>query len=77
MFGTTTSPSFSLVTGFFGSVDVRQYGWTTGFSMPYMYRVAGITKLLIGSEVGNIYLYDNIDGNLTGAFNRVDTGIVS
>jgi len=71
--GTTASPTFSFVTGFFGSVDVKQYGWTTGFSMPFMYSEAGVTKLLIGSEVGNIYLYDNIDGNLTGAFNRVDT----
>ncbi len=71
--GSTTNPTFSLITGFLGGVDVKQYGWTTGFSMPFMYNDAGVTKLLVGSEIGNVYLYDNIDGNLTGTFNEVDT----
>ena len=71
--GTPSVPTFSFVSGFFGGVDVRQYGWTTGYSMPFMFSDAGITKLLVGSEIGNIYMYDNIDANLTGAFNRVDT----
>ena len=73
--GSTTNPSFSLVTGFLGGVDVKQYGWTTGFSTPFLFSQAGITKLLVGSEIGNIYLYDNIDGNLTGTFNKVDTAL--
>ncbi len=73
--GTASTPTFSFVSGFFGGVDVRQYGWTTGYSMPFMFSDAGITKLLVGSEIGNIYLYDNIDANLTGTFNRVDTAL--
>jgi len=73
--GSASSPTFSLVTGFFGGVDVKQYGWTTGYSMPFMYSDAGVTKLLVGSEIGNVYLYDNIDGNLTGTFNEVDTAL--
>lgn len=73
--GTTTSPSFTLKTGFLGGVDVKQYGWTSGFSMPFLYNDGGTTKLLVGSEIGNIYLYDNIDNNLTGTFNRVDTAL--
>ena len=73
--GSASSPTFSFVTGFFGGVDVRQYGWTTGYSMPFMHSDAGVTKLLVGSEIGNIYLYDNIDGNLTGTFNEVDTAL--
>ncbi|MBI3520762.1 MAG: T9SS type A sorting domain-containing protein [Bacteroidetes bacterium] len=71
--GTPSAPSFTTQTAFFGGVDVRQSGWSTGFSIPYMYRDAGVTRLLVGSEMGNIYLYNNIDGNLTGSFNRVDT----
>ncbi len=71
--GTVSSPSFTSQTSFFGKVDVKQYGWATGFSMPYMFRDAGVTKLLVGSEMGNIYLYNNIDGNLSGTFNKVDT----
>ena len=38
-----------------------------------MYNDAGITKLMVGSESGNLYLYDNIDGNVLGTYNRVDT----
>lgn len=73
--GTITNPGFSLQTSFFGDVDVRQtsIGSTTGYSMPFMYDQSGVTKLLVGSEIGNLYLYDDIDGNLTGKFNRVDT----
>lgn len=75
--GTLTSPTFSLQTSFFGGVDVRQtsIGSITGYSMPFMYSDAGITKLLVGSEIGSIYAYNNIDGNLTGTFNRTDTAI--
>ncbi|MBA4240254.1 MAG: hypothetical protein C0448_05985 [Sphingobacteriaceae bacterium] len=73
--GTAASPSFSLQTTFLGGVDVRQtsIGSITGYSMPFLYNNAGVTKLLVGSEIGNIYSYDNIDGNLSGTFNRVDT----
>lgn len=73
--GTSTFPSFSLQSSFFGNIDVRQQTYITGFSTPYMYSESGITKLLVGSEIGNIYLYDNIDGNLSGSFNRVDTNL--
>ena len=73
--GSLTNPTFVLQTAFFGGVDVRQtsIGSLTGYSMPFMFTESGVTKLLVGSEVGNIYLYDNIDGNLTGTFNKVDT----
>ncbi len=71
--GTVSSSSFSLQSASFGSVNVKQSGWVTGFSMPHMFNDAGVTKMIVGSEIGNIYLYDNIDGNLTGSFNRVDT----
>lgn len=71
--GTTTAPSFSLITAFFGGIDLKQYGYSTGYSTPYMYNDAGVTKLILGSEIGNLYYYNNIDGNLSGNFNRVDT----
>lgn len=73
--GTASSPLFGLLTNSFGGVDVKQAGYITGYSIPYLFDNAGITKLLVGSEIGNIYLYDNIDGNLTGTFNRVDTNL--
>lgn len=73
--GILTSPAFSLQTSFLGQVDVREtsVGSTTGYSMPFMFSQSGVTKLIVGSEIGNMYLYDNIDANLTGIFNRVDT----
>jgi hypothetical protein len=73
--GTATAPSFNLRTNFLGGVDVREtsIGSITGYSMPFMFNEAGVNKLIVGSEMGNIYLYDNIDGNLAGQFNRVDT----
>lgn len=71
--GTVFSPNFVLQTPFLGSIDVRQYGWTTGYSIPFVFTESGVTKMIVGSEIGNIYLYNNIDGNLTGTFNRVDT----
>ncbi len=71
--GSATAPNFTLQTASLGGVNVKQYGYVTGFSMPFAFDVAGTTKLLVGSEIGNIYLYDQIDGNLGGNFNRVDT----
>lgn len=73
--GTATAPNFVLQTASFGNVDVRSYGFLTGFSTPYAFSAGGVTKLMVGSEYGNIYLYDQIDGNLTGSFNRVDTNL--
>lgn len=73
--GTASNAVFNFQTSFFGDIDVRQtsIGSITGYSMPFMYSELGVTKLLVGSEIGNMYLYDDIDGNLTGKFNRVDT----
>jgi hypothetical protein len=40
-----------------------------------MYEDAGVTKMIVGSEFGNLFYYTNIDGNISGAFNRVDTNL--
>lgn len=71
--GNVASPTFTAQSTFLGGVNVKPYGYSTGYSMPYMYNDAGITKLMVGSESGNLYLYDNIDGNVLGTYNRVDT----
>ncbi len=69
----TGLPLLDSVTHFFGSVKVNQYGYVTGYSYPFMFKQAGVTKLLAGSENGYLRLYDNIDGNLGGAFTLVDS----
>lgn len=73
--GTASSPTFSISSTTFGGIDVKHYGSLSGYSMPHLFDDAGVTKILVGSEFGNIYLYDNIDGNISGTFNRVDTNL--
>jgi hypothetical protein len=46
---------------------------TDGSCAPYLYDDSGTYKLLCGSISGHIYYYGNIDGNLTGNFNLLDT----
>lgn len=72
--GTTSSPFFlSTVVSNFGGVNVKQNGYITGYSFPYLFDEGGVYKLLVASERGFIYYYENIDGNLTGSFTLIDT----
>lgn len=75
--GTATSPVFSLITSFFGTVNVSQTGFITGYSVPYLWDNSGSYTLLVGSERGYLFRYDNIDGNLSGAFTLTDSLYVS
>ena len=75
--GTTTVPVFSLANLFFGSVLVNQIGFITGYSVPYLWDNSGSYVLLINSERGFLFRYDNIDGNLTGNFTLTDSLYVS
>jgi hypothetical protein len=71
--GTITVPAFSLITPLFGNVIVNQIGFTTGYSVPYLWDNSGAYTLLVGSERGFLFRYDNIDGNLTGNFTLTDS----
>ncbi|MEZ4994702.1 MAG: T9SS type A sorting domain-containing protein [Saprospiraceae bacterium] len=51
-----------------GGVDARVPGYTTGYSSPRFFEEAGRYLMLMGTEVGRLELYDNIDGNLNGDF---------
>ncbi len=75
--GTVNSPVFTFVTALFGSVYINQIGYSTGYSAPCMYDDNGSYILLVGSERGWLNRYDNIDGNLAGAFIRTDSMYVS
>ncbi len=74
--GTASVANFTLITNSFGNIDVTGdptlYG-TDGSCAPFMFDVAGSYKLLCGSVSGNIFYYDNIDGNLGGTFNKLDS----
>lgn len=73
--GTTTTPTFTSTptSATFGGVKVNKVPFITGFSAPFMFDVSGNYKLLVGSENGYLYMYDSIDGNLTGNFKLLDS----
>jgi len=56
-----------------GGIDVMPE-CCTGYSAPFMtYDSLGNTILYVGSEQGWLYLFNNIDNNLSGDFNLVDS----
>jgi hypothetical protein len=75
--GTTTVPAFSLITPLFGNVIVNQIGFTTGYSVPFLWDNSGSYTLLVGCERGFLFRFDNIDGNLAGSFTLTDSLYVS
>lgn len=75
--GTAASPVFSLVSNTFGGVDVREPSIISGFSVPCFWDDNGNYQLLVGSERGFLYRYDNIDANLAGNFTLVDSTYIT
>jgi hypothetical protein len=75
--GTATSPVFSNITNTFGNINVtgNPNVFLNGNCTPFLFDDAGTYKLLCGSNCGRIFYYDNIDGNLGGSFNRIDTNV--
>lgn len=71
--GTVNAPSFALATDSLGKVNVTQKGFTQGYSKPFFFRENGTTKLFVGSDRGYIFAFDNIDNNVMGKFNRIDS----
>lgn len=71
--GSAVAPLFVKVTDSLGSVNVTNYliSWD-GFNTPCFFRTNdGSTRLVTGSDDGRIHLYDQIDGNLDGAFREI------
>ena len=73
--GTTSNPSFVLVTDSLGKVNVTNFNLSYyGYSTPCFFRKpGGATFLTCGSDEGRIHLYENIDNNLDGNFTASDT----
>ncbi len=72
--GNVPEPRWELVNDSVGGVLVTEWWNVTGYSVPFMYRNASNQReLVLGSERGWIYWYDNIDGNLNGTWNLVDS----
>lgn len=71
--GTASAPTFSSTetSTTFGLIDTKLPFHTEGNAAPHIVDISGSYHLFMGSEIGEIWRYNNIDGNLTGAFNRV------
>lgn len=65
------NPNFQLITSTLGDVDVRNFELSYfGYSVPQFFRHNNQTWLLCASEQGEIFLYNDIDNNLTGTFTQ-------
>jgi hypothetical protein len=71
--GSKTVPNFALVTDSLGKVNAKEWWNYIGFSYPHFYKQNGINKLILGCMGGFLKYYDNIDNNLSGNFNLVDS----
>lgn len=74
--GTTTNYIFSVTPQIdpLGQFEVADETVSNfGYSAPVVIDSAGTTQMIVGSERGNLFLFDNIDGNLNGAFNLKDS----
>lgn len=71
--GTTSNPSFTLVTNNMGGVDTRLSGEFVGYSHPFLYWNGSQLEMLCGSNSGYLFKYGNIAGNLTGTYTLIDS----
>ncbi len=71
--GTVSSPIFDFQTDSLGYAKTRRYNEFNGNSTPFIFDDAGTYKMMAGATNGYLYYYDNIDGNLGGTFNLIDS----
>lgn len=72
--GTVSDPVFTLENEIFGGVDVREEGYVTGYSKPFFFKNENDSiNLLVGSQSGKIYLFNEIEDALLGEFYEADT----
>ena len=72
--GTQSSYAFRFRSETFGEIDVSEWWTTIGNSIPVLFKdTMNETQLFVGTENGAVYHYDDIENNLAGTFNAVDT----
>jgi hypothetical protein len=69
--GTSENAVFDVLTENIGNVSVSNDEGTYGFSKPFLYEKNDNIEMLVASESGYIYHYNNISNNLEGTFNLV------
>lgn len=75
--GTNQDYEFTLFEGDFGvnfgDVLVNNELGINGFSVPFLFEEDGELNLLVGNELGEVQWFSDINGNLSGAFNEVES----
>ncbi|MEX1132975.1 MAG: FG-GAP-like repeat-containing protein [Flavobacteriales bacterium] len=72
--GTTAVPVWTLVSEVLGGVNTSEWWNITGHSVPFLFNNAdGEREMLLGSEVGWLYHYGDIDNNLDGTWTLLDS----
>ncbi len=73
--GTITNPIFNRdsVKDTLGGIITQYPGFTTGYASPFFYNDHGVDKLVVGTEAGKVYVYDNINGNILGTYHLADS----
>jgi hypothetical protein len=56
-----------------GQILLSQNGAYSGFSVPYIFKHNGKHQMITANMHGDIYFYENIDNNLSGTFDLIDT----
>lgn len=75
--GSAQSAQFQKISSNWGGVDVRD-GAFFGYSDPELVPdgPGNTYRLYVGNQTGKVYLFDNIEGNLTGTFDLVAESVV-
>ena len=71
--GTASNAIFDTIIENWGGIDVDEQYISSGFSKPTLYDSNGIYHLFIGSYTGEIYHYTDIDNNLNGQFQQINS----
>jgi hypothetical protein len=76
----SAQPLFTLSSSFWGGVSSAANlpgQLTLGYATPRLVRYQGSWRLFSGSTLGGMYAFDQIDGNLSGTFHRIDSAYLN
>jgi len=71
--GNPNAFSFELVNDTLGNIFVDSNGDTVGHSVPFIFNNGGETEMLIGNDEGFIFHVNDLENNLNGSFNIIDS----
>lgn len=72
--GSSSSPTFKFSSAEFGNIEVSEWWTNIGFSIPQFFRnQQNELELYVGAESGYVLKYGNIENNLLGTFQLLDT----